>query len=373
MRRSRSTIVALLGCLALASASAAQPTARSQAQSTSTQSPAEIVAQVARDYMARESVPGAGIGISVAGKASVHVFGSRDDAGSPVQADTLFSIGSVTKVLTAALLGLAVNAGEMSLDDPVAKYLPELAREGDSIRETTLEQLATFTAGLPDDPPPEFRADPAAVLRFLTLWRVSPEQPVGSYLYSNVSYGTIGYALQRAAGTALGPETYLEILRRRLLDPLGMTATRISIPPGGEGGAAVGHHGARTIDRPWRNAWYAAGSVGSTTSDMLRFLEAAMQTEETPPAISAAMRLAQEVRVHPSGKPFAQALAWIRREVDGVPVVLKEGGVTGFTACVAWSPGARVGVTLLSNQGESNGCRPTVAILTRLARSAPAG
>jgi len=357
----RITSVALI-LLALASGRAAAAESPS-----STERSVFVAERIAREYMERKHVSGVALAVSLDGRSFVRGLGTRGHGTeAAVDANTSFVIGSVTKVFTSVLLTLQVNAGEMSLGDRVVRFLPEVVgNRGHTIRRVTLGELATFTAGLPRDPPREFQRDPADVLRFLTRWRGSRDRPIGSWLYSNLSYGAIGYALQHQAGRRLGVRRYSELLRERLLAPLGMERTQMPMPLGMQN-RAIGYRGEEAIERPWHNAWYAAGSLSSTASDMRRFLEAAMQLQGTPPRIAAAMRLAQRVRVRPPGKPFGQALAWVRREPRGIPVISKEGGVPGFTACVAWSPPSRTGIALLANQSNSNACLPAVAILLHL-------
>lgn len=355
------SVAALLFALATAAVGVAQPSGGPKAEDPTER----LASHVVEEYRRRKSVPSVAIAVVTPSGSFVRGYGKRGN-GAAVDGDTSFSIGSVTKVFTSTLLALEVQSGEVSLDDRVVRFLPEaVERRGHSIRRVTLGELATFTAGLPRDPPPEFRADPAEVLRFVTRWEASHERPIGTWLYSNLSYGVLGYALQHRAGRPLSPESYAALLRPRLLDRLGMSRTRVF--PGDEN-RATGYQGERATDGIWRNAWYAAGSLSSTANDMRRFLEAAMQRPDTPPQIASAMKLAQEARVYPRGRNFGQGLAWRRSEPDGRLVIEKEGSVEGFTACVAWMPGDDVGVALLANQGESDACRPATALLLRLAR-----
>ena len=168
------------------------------------------------------------------------------DASAPVSADTLFEVGSISKTFTALLLADMVNRGEVALDDPVEKFLPQAAGAL-TLRDYTgapirLVDLATHRSGLPrlpDNMPSGAQSDPYAdyresdLLRYLQRRAVLIEKDGGAtrrkrderYEYSNLGFGLLGYVLGRAAGT-----TYADLLQRRVLTPLALTATWLVVP-----------------------------------------------------------------------------------------------------------------------------------------------
>jgi beta-lactamase class C len=90
--------------------------------------------------------------VRIDGKTEFFNYGLADAAENrPVTSDSIFNLASVGKLFATTLLAQAVKQGELSLDDPVAKYVTELERGGD-IRRVTLGQLASHTSGLPDVP-----------------------------------------------------------------------------------------------------------------------------------------------------------------------------------------------------------------------------
>ena len=152
-----------------------------------------------------------------------------------VGADTVYDIGSVTKVFTALALADMAQRREVALDDPVAKYLPKgtaLPQNGN--RQITLADLATHTAGLPLRPDNLAPKDPdnkyaeyseADLYAFLAHYK--PPHPIGgAYDYSNPGFGLLGIALARRAGT-----DYDTLIEQRILKPLGMTDTVRSATP----------------------------------------------------------------------------------------------------------------------------------------------
>src|SRR4029078_11065135 len=129
-------------------------------------------------------------------------YGMADNAQNrPVTADAIFNLGSVGKVFATTFLAQAVKRGDLSLDDPVAKYVTELQRGGD-LRRITLGQLASHTSGLPNHPGqyerwhrgrytwPDF-------VRFLNAWKADAKhEPGKQYLYSDTGMVLLRIALQ---------------------------------------------------------------------------------------------------------------------------------------------------------------------------------
>ena len=156
-----------------------------------------------------ENGKGGGVAVAVrmSGKTSFFNYGMADDARHrPVTPDSIFNLGSIGKLFATTSLAQAVKQGELSLDDPVAKYVTELQRGGD-IRRVTLGQLASHTSGLPRVPGqyehwhrgkytwPDF-------VRFLNSWKADPKHDPGKqYLYSDTAMVLLRIALQRRFNT----------------------------------------------------------------------------------------------------------------------------------------------------------------------------
>jgi serine-type D-Ala-D-Ala carboxypeptidase/endopeptidase len=162
--------------------------------------------------------------------------------------DTVFEIGSVTKVFTALLLSDMVQRGEVHLNDPVAKYLPAASPLPDADgRSITLVDLATQTSGLPflpsdvplNDVPKAIDVvagyTPERVYQFLSTWH--PTRAIGSkWEYSNLGFGVLGLALASRENT-----DYESLVRSRITGPLGMDSTGITISPRMKARLASGH------------------------------------------------------------------------------------------------------------------------------------
>ncbi|HEX7552498.1 MAG TPA: serine hydrolase domain-containing protein, partial [Geothrix sp.] len=200
----------------------------------------------------------------------------KDDA-RPLNGETMFEIGSVTKVFTSLLLADMVQHGEVTLTDPVAKFLPMGVkvpqRNGESI---TLQDLSNQTSGLPrmpDNFAPKDSANPYAdysteqLYTFLSTYQLTRD--IGSkFEYSNLGVGLLGQALSRRAGM-----TFEALVRTRITAPLGMKSTGVTLTPEMKTRLAVGHDGTLSPVANWDIPTLAgAGALRSDADDLLTFL-----------------------------------------------------------------------------------------------------
>ena len=153
----------------------------------------------------------------------------------PLNGDTVFEIGSMTKVFTSLLLTDMVAKGEVKLDDPVAKYLPAGAKVPErGGKQITLVDLATHTSGLPGMPSnfaPRNARNPFADYTPEQLWAFLGGHTLGReigvfYEYSNLGAGLLGQALSHRAG-----QDYEVLVRTRITGPLGMKDTAVTLSP----------------------------------------------------------------------------------------------------------------------------------------------
>jgi len=191
--------------------------------------------------------------------------------------DTVFEIGSVTKVFTAILLADMVERGELRLDDPISKFLPQSVkvptRNG---KEITLLDLATHTSGLPRMPnnfaPKDLNnpyADYTVEQMYAFLSNHTLTRDIGAkYEYSNYGAGLLGHILALKAGM-----DYETLVKTRICDPLKMNSTRIQLAPELRARLATGHDGDLKAVANWDLPTLAgAGALRSTVNDLLKFL-----------------------------------------------------------------------------------------------------
>jgi serine-type D-Ala-D-Ala carboxypeptidase/endopeptidase len=302
--------------------------------------------------------PGQGIVIGVLENDSVRIVAGGTGAAAAVDANTLFEIGSITKVFTALLLADMANKREVSLDDPAAKYLPAGQRVPErNGRPITLRDLATHRSGLPrmaDDMQAVYHRDgPFAdydekrLLSFLDRHELARD--AGSqWEYSNLGVGLLGYLLGRAAGS-----DYETLLRTRITGPLGMNNTALTLSPGNVGRLAAPFDAYMRPVKRWDPAiLVGAYGIRSSAADMLIFARAAMNP--TSP-IAAAMKTVLAVRTPIQGaRGVDQALGWPVRTVRADrEILLHDGQTAGFRSMLMLEPAAGKAVVALSNSAAS--------------------
>jgi CubicO group peptidase (beta-lactamase class C family) len=307
----------------------------------------------------RVHIPGLELAVVAAGEV-LHAGGLGQRGISdpaPVTATTRFHHGSCGKAYTGLLAALLADAGEIDLDAPVRRYVPELRLPDPVIADrVTLRDLLGHRSGL---------------ARHDLLWILDPSLdrqelvrrleflPVGGdlrnqWLYSNLGFTLAGYAMQRAAGS-----TYEQLLVERLLEPLGMSRSTQSLshvladpdhahPHVVRGGVAV--------ETQWRQdaAIAPAGGVVSCADDAVRWLGA--QLGDAGALSAAALVSQQPVTPLPSGlSPFPElgfhgyGLGWSVGSYRGRPLVWHNGGVDGFGTQTLLLPGQRIGILTCAN------------------------
>jgi CubicO group peptidase (beta-lactamase class C family) len=269
-----------------------------------------------------------------------------------LDAGTAFEIGSVSKTMTAALLAKEIEAGRMSLDDPLSKYLPAGTTvphfEG---RPITLRHVVTHTSGLPSLPPgfrPADRADPyAGVTReqlLAALGEVELAQAPGTrWAYSNFAMMLMSMIVAERAGADF--ETVLE---RELFAPLGMRSF-IAAPPKGVT-LADGHLPNGKVAAHWTLpvAFAGVGGVRATLDDMVAYTQAQLGLRASPLPLAATQALQATVGTRRA------AMNWMIASLNGADIVTHEGGTGGFSSFVAFDPARKRGVVILSDTAMSS-------------------
>jgi CubicO group peptidase (beta-lactamase class C family) len=290
-------------------------------------------------------------------------------AGRPMTAESRGQIGSISKSFTALCLMQEVEAGRLDLHSPVTDHLPWFRI--DAPQPITIHHLLTHTAGLPmgTEPAPPSLGAVALCADERAVW------PAGErFWYSNTGYATVGLVLETLTGT-----TAAEAVRRRVLEPLGMTDTissityadRVRMPVGYD--TLVPGRGWRPGDRlapaTWIETESADGSICSTPADMLRYIRMllARGRDLVRPDTFAAM-LAAAVPDDEGGR-YGYALAL--NELDGRETVGHGGGMVGFHADLLLDLDAGLGVMTMVNG--PTGATPVAEYALRLMRAARGG
>jgi serine-type D-Ala-D-Ala carboxypeptidase/endopeptidase len=280
------------------------------------------------------------------------------DRPEPPGPDTIFEIGSITKVFTATLLADIAEEGLVALDDPVQRYLPKGVELPIRRRPITLADLAAHTSGLP--------RLPKGLVRLSLKQRRSPyagftdahleRAVVGTRLrgrpgekarYSNFGFGLLGYVLALRTG-----QSYEQLVRERICTPLRLVDTGISIPAVALPRFADGHNRRGQEVLHWDMPTLAgAGALRSTVVDLLRFL--GLQLRQPTTRLGHAAWATHEARAR-RGR-LSQGLGWASLPLLGhsVEVLWHNGGTGGFRGFVGFVRERGTGVVVLSNCARS--------------------
>ena len=264
------------------------------------------------------------------------------DNGQALNPDTVYEIGSITKLFTGILLAQAVEAGKVQLDDPIQNYLPEdIHAPTYKNKPIRLDDLATHRSGLPRDTAAESLPQLYSWLDTYKLRR----RPGSQYAYSNAGYALLGDILARLSGTDYGTLEY-ELISL----PLGLMDTRETLTDEQTGRLAQGYtsSGSPAGYFPYSGAMSGAGYLRSTLQDMTRFLIANMDLNSTPLARSIA--LAQTVQAEGNDRGTGIGLGWEIDQVGTSNERLSKGGETaGFTSYISFLRDGSSGFVLLTN------------------------
>ena len=282
------------------------------------------------------------------------VVGLGDAGGAAPDEHTIYEVGSVSKVLTSLALADAVVRGGLDLEDPVAFLLPKTRRVGSHpAGPIRLVDLATHTSGLPRLATNAYaRADVMnpyafydAGLLYDFLEDVEPATPPGqTYAYSNAGAGLLGFALARDAG-----RPYADLVRDRILEPLGMMDTHVEVPRAKAGRFVRGHNADGSTARHWTflEPTVGAGGWRSTAADLLTLAQAALEPDATP--LADALRLSLEPRVSvPGGRRVG--LGWHVVPVGAASMAVHDGGTGGFASFLGVVPERGAAVVVLTNK-----------------------
>jgi serine-type D-Ala-D-Ala carboxypeptidase/endopeptidase len=269
-----------------------------------------------------------------------------------VDGDTLFEIGSITKVFTSLLLADMAQHNQVALSDPVAKYLPagvKMPERGGRV--ITLEDLSRHRSALPRLPTNlDASANPLnpyasysvkQLYEFLSAYQL-PRDIGAEFEYSNLGGGLLGHVLSRAAG-----KDYEALIRARICEPLGMQSTTITLSPSLQARLAKGHDGNFKPTSNWDLPTLAgAGALRSTANDMLSFLAAQLGLQKSN--LAQAVDLTRAKRT-PSGPGMEIGLGWLMRPKKGSEIIWHNGGTGGYRSFAGFDPKARTGVVVLTN------------------------
>lgn len=309
---------------------------------------------------AEHGVPGAAVGVLVGGDVHDEATGVLSTVTElPVTTDSLFQIGSITKLWTATVIMQLAEEKALDLDSLVVDCVPEFTTGGDgqAAGEITVRQLLVHTSGIGDDYTPTTRGDDAIARYVSDVLPTLPTQfrPGEGFLYSNPAYVLLGHIAETITG-----KSYSALLRERITDPLGIdrwAATEEALPcPAAVGHVPTGENGALEPAAVWSMsaAHSPAGSqVAMTAASLLTFAAALMAGGH--PLVSAAT-LQQMWTPHPGlpdmgGAGGQLAIGGVIQHVGNTTVIAYDGATYGQSASLRMLPDHNVAVVSLANGG----------------------
>jgi beta-lactamase class C len=323
-----------------------------------------VIARKLVPDLLNDGIGGMVVAVRIAGRTLFFTYGLADmGAKRPVTPDIRFNIASGRKIFEAIVLAQAVQRGELSFDDPAAKYVTELA-SGGAISKVTLGQLASHTSGLllpTDHPPwphrgytlPEF-------IRTLNEWLPAPgHEPGRAHTYTHAGYVLLQLVLERRFGMPIG-----KLIGERVTGPLGLKDTVLPDHPldgrrhaplanavqgYGDDGAPIGVPGNQ-------QSYYefpGTGQMFSSARDLATLAAANLGDIPVEPGLAAAMQLSQKpvFRISANNQ---QALAWEVNDFGGPLIVDKPGGIDNASFYLGLVPVRKLGLVILINRGDRN-------------------
>ncbi|MDG4865145.1 serine hydrolase, partial [Streptomyces sp. T-3] len=318
------------------------------------------------ELAARHRVPGAVLGIARGDELALAACGVLNkDTGVTATEDSLFQIGSLTKVWTTTLIMQLVDEGKLDLDTPVADVLPELRlSDPGAAKQVTVRQLLTHTSGIDGDLFTDTGRGDDCLERYAdhlgTAAQIHP--PGATFSYCNSGFVLAGRIIEKLTGMS-----WDSALKERLCTPLGLTRT-VTLPEEAlRFRTAMGHDAPGDEDPRPVPAWGLprsagpAGLITATAADVLAFARmhlAGGRTADGTRVLSGQAASAMTDRqvdlpdVHTLGDSWG--LGWIRFDWGGHRTVGHDGNTLGQSAFLRLLPDQNLAVTLLTNGGGSH-------------------
>ena len=329
----------------------------------------ESLAPSIQASMEKWAVPGMAIGVLTADGVEAVAFGVRDlETGEPVTTETIFGIGSISKVFTATLAARLADQGRLDLDAPINDVLPdEDIPASISANPVTLRHLLTHTSGLAGDGFADHGGDDHALRDYIrSLHGIELVfAPGEDWSYANTGSCIAGHVMACAEG-----ETYEHLIRTQVLDPMNLTRTGFGQAPLPDDVATGYDHGPgedpapRPAGTTWRSA-NPAGGMNSTVGDMLRFAAVHMGD-----GTIRGQRFMGADRLRDMHREQARlttidtwGLGWARRVSGGRQLVEHGGWMDGYRAQLTLIPDTGGAIAILNNGGYGHAANEEILVL----------
>lgn len=285
----------------------------------------------------------------------------------PATADTLYRVGSVSKLFTDIAAMQLVEQGLLNLDAPVRKSLSKFAPDNPYGEPVTVRQLMTHRSGLVREPPVGHYFDPTSPNLSETVASLNSTElvyPPGTHTkYSNAAISVVGAVVEQ-----LRNEPFAQSVRRTVLEPMGLKRT--SFEPDSALRKDLAHavmwslDGQKVPTPEFLLGTSAAGNLYSTVDDLAQFLSVLFAGGRGPGGIVLAPKTLQTMwtpQLVKSGGPGRFGLGFALADLDGHRVVGHGGAVYGFATEVAALPDDKLGVVVVASRDCANGLTKRIA------------
>jgi len=314
------------------------------------------------EQMQKWKVPGVAIGIFDGDDVELAGFGITNiETGQPVAPETLFQIGSISKIFTATLAMTLVDDGLLDLDAPIVTYVPEVAlSDSDARSRITARHLFTHTAGFFGDRFDDQGNGDDALEQAVRAFGDLPQQtaPGELYTYCNAGIDLVGRAIENILG-----QTFESAMRERVFDKLGLERSTYFASEAIRHSVAVGHEiggeDGQTVADPWPipRRSNPAGGASSNVPELIRFAVMHLRNGAIGEHRVISEKSAREMRTvqAKADSTHDRGIAWSVHPIGDLTVVEHAGATNGFMARLVLIPEKNYAIAVLTNgeQGSS--------------------
>jgi CubicO group peptidase (beta-lactamase class C family)/D-alanyl-D-alanine dipeptidase len=295
-------------------------------------------------------------------------FGLADpDAKVPASAETVYRVGSVSKLFTDIAIMQLVEQRKLDLDAPIRTVLPDFRPKDPYGPFLTLRELMSHRSGLVREPPVGHYFDPTEPTLAATVESLNSTElvypPDTRTKYSNAAIAVVGYALERLSG-----RPFPEAVKRAVLEPAGMTSSAFLPEPAIAGRLAKatmwGYDGRRFPAPTFQLGMAPAGSLYSTVEDLSRFISVLFAGGQGPRGRVLSNETLQAMWTPRFGEKTGYGIGFRVASLDGRKVVGHDGAIYGFATSLAAMPEEKIGAVAVTTLDASN------AVTRRIVRAA---
>ncbi|HEY6332967.1 MAG TPA: serine hydrolase [Blastocatellia bacterium] len=295
-------------------------------------------------------------------------FGSADPAAKrPATADTIYRVGSVSKLFTDIAIMQLVEQGKLDLDAPITTYLPDFHPRNPFGKRITLRELMCHRSGLVRETPVGNYFDPDAPSLAETVSSLNSTElvyaPATHTKYSNAAIATVGYVLEHTQG-----ERFPAYLKRAVLDPMGLSHSSFEPTPEGKGKLAAGYMwtvDGRTFRAPGFELGISpAGCMYTTVTDLGRFISVLLAGGRGPNGQvlkSSTIEQMWTPQLSAPGEKSGFGIGFHIAELDGHRLVGHDGAIYGFATSLAILPEEKLGVVVVTTKDCANSVTDRIA------------